>query len=42
MVPKISDFGLATRLDKPDTRDGMVGKQLGIILSNWTITVLQR
>ncbi|EAW25746.1 putative serine/threonine-protein kinase [Aspergillus fischeri NRRL 181] len=30
MVPKIADFGLATRLDKPDTRDGMVGKQLGI------------
>ncbi|BDD62962.1 hypothetical protein MPDQ_007851 [Monascus purpureus] len=25
-----ADFGLATRLDKPDTRDGMVGKQLGI------------
>ncbi|KKK26138.1 serine/threonine-protein [Aspergillus rambellii] len=30
MVPKIADFGLATRLDKPSTRNGMVGEQLGI------------
>ncbi|CAP99560.1 Pc22g22720 [Penicillium rubens Wisconsin 54-1255] len=30
MVPKITDFGLATRLDKPSTRNGMVGEQLGI------------
>ncbi|KAJ5145709.1 serine/threonine-protein kinase [Penicillium bovifimosum] len=30
LVPKIADFGLATRLDKPDSRDGVVGKQLGI------------
>lgn len=30
MIPKIADFGLATRLDKPHTRDGMVGKQLGV------------
>ncbi|CAI7625047.1 unnamed protein product [Penicillium palitans] len=30
MVPKIADFGLATRLDKPSTRDGMVEEQLGI------------
>lgn len=30
MIPKIVDFGLATRLDKPSTRDGMVGEQLGI------------
>ncbi|KAJ9490350.1 hypothetical protein VN97_g2932 [Penicillium thymicola] len=30
MVPKIADFGLATRLDKPSSRNGMVGKQLGI------------
>lgn len=30
MIPKITDFGLATRLDKPSTRTGMVGEQLGI------------
>jgi len=30
MGPKIADFGLATRLDKLDSRDGVVGKQLGI------------
>lgn len=30
MFPKIADFGLATRLDKPSTRNGMVGEQLGI------------
>ena len=30
MVPKIADFGLATRLDKPCTWDGMGGEQLGI------------
>ncbi|KAJ5405446.1 hypothetical protein N7465_006730 [Penicillium sp. CMV-2018d] len=30
MVPKIADFGLAARLDKPSTRNGMVGEQLGI------------
>ncbi|KAK1147987.1 hypothetical protein N8T08_000503 [Aspergillus melleus] len=30
MVPKIADFGLATRLDKPSTRDGIIGEQLGI------------
>ncbi|KAL4986570.1 protein kinase [Aspergillus falconensis] len=30
MIPRIADFGLATRLDKPDSRDGLVGKQLGI------------
>ncbi|KAF7164904.1 hypothetical protein CNMCM5623_009304 [Aspergillus felis] len=30
MIPKIADFGLAIRLDKPSTRDGMVGEQLGI------------
>jgi serine/threonine protein kinase len=30
MVPKIADFGLATRLDKPSTRNGMVGEQVGI------------
>lgn len=30
MVPKIADFGLATRLDRPSTRFGMVAEQLGI------------
>ncbi|PYI04873.1 protein kinase, partial [Aspergillus sclerotiicarbonarius CBS 121057] len=30
MVPKVADFGLATKLDKPSTRDGMVGEQLGV------------
>ncbi|KAK2779961.1 hypothetical protein FQN53_001147 [Emmonsiellopsis sp. PD_33] len=30
MVPKIADFGLAARLDKPSSQDGMVGEQLGI------------
>ncbi|GES59032.1 protein kinase [Aspergillus terreus] len=30
MVPKIADFGLATRLDQPLPRDGMVGEHLGI------------
>ena len=30
MIPKLVDFGLATRLDQPPTRDGMVGQQLGI------------
>ncbi|KAL4782801.1 kinase-like domain-containing protein [Aspergillus varians] len=30
MFPKIADFGLATRLDKPSARNGMVGQQLGI------------
>ncbi|GFF73137.1 SRSF protein kinase 3 [Aspergillus lentulus] len=30
LIPKIADFGLAMRLDKPSTRDGMVGEQLGI------------
>ncbi|PYI25564.1 putative serine/threonine-protein kinase [Aspergillus indologenus CBS 114.80] len=30
MVPKISDFGLATRLDKLSTHNGMVGEQLGV------------
>ncbi|RAH76980.1 kinase-like protein [Aspergillus japonicus CBS 114.51] len=30
MVPKISDFGLVTRLDELPSYDGMVGKQLGI------------
>ncbi|KAL5361430.1 protein kinase [Aspergillus floccosus] len=30
LVPKIADFGLAARLDEPDSRDGVVGKQLGI------------
>ncbi|RAL15179.1 putative serine/threonine-protein kinase [Aspergillus homomorphus CBS 101889] len=30
LIPKISDFGLATRLDKPSTHNGMVGEQLGI------------
>lgn len=30
MVPKIADFGLATRLDKPSPRDGMIGEQVGI------------
>lgn len=30
MVPKLADFGLATRLDKPSTRNGMIGEQLGI------------
>uniref|UniRef100_A0A093Y2P9 Protein kinase domain-containing protein n=1 Tax=Talaromyces marneffei PM1 TaxID=1077442 RepID=A0A093Y2P9_TALMA len=29
MIPKIADFGLATRLDKPSTQDGMVGEKLG-------------
>ena len=30
MFPQIVDFGLATRLDKPSTHNGMVGEQLGI------------
>lgn len=30
VIPKIVDFGLATRLDKPSTRNGMVGEQLGV------------
>jgi serine/threonine protein kinase len=30
MVPKITDFGLAARLDKTSTHDGMMGEQLGI------------
>lgn len=30
MFPKLVDFGLATRLDNPSTRNGMVGEQLGI------------
>ncbi|KAK2792642.1 hypothetical protein FQN51_001614 [Onygenales sp. PD_10] len=30
MVPKIADFGLATRLDNLSTQGGMVGEQLGI------------
>jgi serine/threonine protein kinase len=30
MIPKIADFGLAIKLDKPSIRDGMVGEQLGI------------
>ncbi|KAH1384979.1 hypothetical protein KXW98_004469 [Aspergillus fumigatus] len=30
LIPKIADFGLATRLDKLDSQDGVVGKQLGI------------
>ncbi|RAK95101.1 putative serine/threonine-protein kinase [Aspergillus ibericus CBS 121593] len=30
LIPKLVDFGLATRLDKPSTRDGMVGQQLGV------------
>lgn len=30
MIPKIADFGLATRLDKPSTRDRMIEEQLGI------------
>lgn len=30
MVPKMTDFGLATRLDQPSTRDGMAGEHLGI------------
>ena len=30
MIPKISDFGLAARLDKPATRNGMVGEQFGV------------
>ncbi|QSS55585.1 protein kinase [Histoplasma capsulatum var. duboisii H88] len=30
MVPKIVDFGLAAKLDKPSTRNGVVGEQLGI------------
>lgn len=30
MIPKIADFGLATRLDKPSTRNGMVEEQVGI------------
>lgn len=30
MIPKIADFGLATKLDKRSTRNGMEGEQLGI------------
>ena len=30
MVPKIADFGLATRLNNPSTRTGTVGEQLGV------------
>ncbi|KAJ5754251.1 serine/threonine-protein kinase [Penicillium manginii] len=30
MIPKIADFGLATRLDRPATRNGSAGEQLGI------------
>ncbi|OJJ52302.1 hypothetical protein ASPSYDRAFT_164905 [Aspergillus sydowii CBS 593.65] len=30
MVPKIADFGLATRLDNPSTQTGTFGEQLGI------------
>ncbi|KAH8424753.1 uncharacterized protein LDX57_002496 [Aspergillus melleus] len=30
MIPKLADFGLATRLDKPSTSGGMIGKQIGI------------
>ncbi|KGO70658.1 hypothetical protein PITC_055490 [Penicillium italicum] len=30
MVPKIADFGLAAKLDKPSTQNGMAGEQLGI------------
>lgn len=30
LIPKIADFGLATRLDKLDSQDGVVEKQLGI------------
>lgn len=30
MVPKIADFGLATRLDGPSTQNGISGEQLGI------------
>ncbi|KAJ5100468.1 hypothetical protein N7456_006520 [Penicillium angulare] len=30
MVPKIVDFGLATRLDRPSSRNGFIGQQLGI------------
>jgi Serine/threonine protein kinase len=30
MVSKITDFGLATRLDRPSTRNGIVAEQLGI------------
>ncbi|KAJ5937020.1 hypothetical protein N7466_003470 [Penicillium verhagenii] len=29
LIPKIADFGLAIRLDKPSTQNGMVGEQLG-------------
>ncbi|KAF3484187.1 CMGC/SRPK protein kinase [Arthroderma uncinatum] len=29
MIPQIADFGLATRLDRPSTLNGMVGEQLG-------------
>ena len=32
MFPKLVDFGLTTRLDKPPTLSGMVGEQLGIYL----------
>ena len=30
MIPKITDFGLATRLNKPSTQNGVVGEQLGV------------
>ncbi|KAJ6120389.1 hypothetical protein N7523_004669 [Penicillium sp. IBT 18751x] len=30
MIPKIADFGLAARLDKPCARNGISGEQLGI------------
>jgi serine/threonine protein kinase len=30
MVPKLADFGLATKLNKPSTRNGIVGEQLGV------------
>ncbi|OOF97048.1 hypothetical protein ASPCADRAFT_514091 [Aspergillus carbonarius ITEM 5010] len=30
MIPKIADFGLAIRLNKPSAQNGMVGEQLGI------------
>ena len=30
MIRKITDFGLAARLDRPSIQDGMVGQQLGV------------
>lgn len=30
MIPKIADYGLATKLDNTPTQNGMVGEQLGI------------